>query len=162
MNNLQGKKLTVLNIHRTDMFADNCFAHTCENCGRTIINNAEVQDEQGKKYTIGLDCKKTLIDKPIIDSILASNNFMAKYEVKEYKSKANEVEKFLKLIAYPNTNVKIDSLGYIYIYDTEKKNSFGMKGDTIYTQNVHYLYKLGLKDFIQKMYTENKISYSKY
>lgn len=161
MSKLIGKKLTVLNIYRTDMFSDSAFAHICENCGRTIINNAEVQDEQGKKYIIGLDCKKTLIDKPVIDSILNSNNFMAKYEAKEYKSKLNEVDKFLKLIAYPNTNVKIDSVGYIYIYDTEKINQFGLKGETIYAQNVHYLYKLGLKDFIQKMYTENKISYSK-
>jgi len=160
MKHLQGKKLTVLNIYRTDMFADNCFTHICDNCGRTIINNAEVQDEAGNKYTIGLDCKKTLIDKPIIDSILGTDTYDAKFKAKEYKSAVNEVSNFLKLCAYPNVEIDINNSGWIRIYDAEKLNSFGLKGTTIYGQNVHYLYKLGLKDFIQKLYSEQKLTLS--
>lgn len=156
MQNLQGKKLTVLNIYRTDMFSDNAFAHICDNCGRTIINNAEVSDESGNKYTIGLDCKKTLIDKPFIDAIMGAGQWDSKYKAKEYNRNVNEVTKFLKLCSYPNTEIRIDS-NEIFIKDTEKITNWGTKGEIIYMQNVHFLYKMGLKDFIQKLYNSQKI-----
>jgi hypothetical protein len=65
--NLQGKKLTVVSIHRKGIFDMDAMAFICENCGRVIVNSAIVKDETNKTYVIGLDCKKTLIDNPIIN-----------------------------------------------------------------------------------------------
>jgi hypothetical protein len=156
-NKLAGKKLTVLSIYRVSLFDAQVFM-CCDNCGTTIVNHAEVIDETGAKYNIGLDCKKTLIDKPIIDNIKASGDFMVDYKVKEYNKNINEISKFLKFCSYPNIEINIDSLNNIYIYDNDKTNQFGNKGETVYCQNVGFLYKHGLKPFIQKLSEAGKLS----
>ena len=96
-----------------------------------------------------------------INQILSAGGFDAKYKAKDYNSNLNEVAKFLKLIAYPNVEIDIDGSNWINIHDPEKINAFGLKGELIYTQNLNFLYKMGLKDFIQKMYAESKISLSR-
>jgi hypothetical protein len=147
--NLSGKTLIVTSITRQNIF-DADYIGCCDNCGKTIVNIANVKDEQGNQYEIGLDCKKTLIDKPIIDQLML-DEFMGKYNVKEYKSKTNEVEKFLKFCAYTDTVVKFDH-GDIIIWDKLPSKLFeGITGNIIYSQSVGYLMSLGLTDFINNL-----------
>jgi len=155
-NKLAGKILTVKSITRVSIFDAQMFL-CCDNCGTTIVNHAEVEDENGKVFNIGLDCKKTLIDKPKIDEIKSKGGFMADHEAKEYSKNQNEISKFLKYCGYPNIEIKLDSFGSIYIYDNDKENQFGMMGATVYIQNVGFLYKQGLKPFIQKLLDTGKL-----
>ncbi len=59
LKHLQGK-LKLIEVHRPGI--ENGIAQSCENCGRTILNFAKVEHD-GKKYTIGTECAKTLCDK---------------------------------------------------------------------------------------------------
>ncbi|PCI63744.1 MAG: hypothetical protein COB38_13355, partial [Gammaproteobacteria bacterium] len=63
-------KLTVVSITSQSLF-DADYIGCCDNCGKIICNIASVKDESGKCYEIGLDCKKTLIDKKqkILDAL---------------------------------------------------------------------------------------------
>lgn len=157
--NLSGKNLTVLHITRQNLL-DADFVCSCDNCGRPIVNIATVVEPETKKtFNIGLDCKKTLIDKKIIDQIIEANEWDVKYKLKEFKSKSTEVEKFLKFCAYKNIEIFIDNSHYIIIYDNDKLNSFGLPGEIVYSQNGRYLYTLGLQTFIEGMYKEGKIKF---
>lgn len=53
-------KLKLIEVHRPGI--ENGIAQCCENCGRTILNFAKVEHD-GKMYTIGTECAKTLCDK---------------------------------------------------------------------------------------------------
>lgn len=109
-------QLELLGITRQNIL-DAQFVCSCDNCGKPIVNIASVKDSEGVIYNIGLDCKKTLIDLPKINEILASDNFMKEYDVKEYKQGLNEITKFLKFCAYPDVEIKIDFMQHITIYD---------------------------------------------
>lgn len=145
---LKGIKLEVVSISRKGLF-DSDMAYSCENCGKTIVNYANVTDGT-KSYIIGLDCKKTLIDKPMLDG-LKSDDFTTKWNAKEYRKELNEVNKFLLESSRDNTKVSIDNFGTIFIHDSEKLNQFGNKGLTTYCNNVGFLYRMGLKPYIQKL-----------
>jgi len=149
--NLTGKKLTLVSITRQSIF-DASYIGCCDNCGKVIVNIATVKDEAGKTFEIGLDCKKTLIDKPIIDSLLLGD-FTDKYKAKEYKSKLNEVEKFLKFCSYPDIDITIDNSD-VMIYDRLPSSTFGpdITGNIIYMQSTRYLASLGLTDFLNNLY----------
>ena len=41
---LKGKNLVVMSIYRKGIFDSDSFCYTCENCGRAIVNTAEVKD----------------------------------------------------------------------------------------------------------------------
>ena len=160
---LQGRQLTLIEITRQSIFDAN-YVGCCDNCGKIIVNIATVKDENGKSYEIGLDCKKTLIDKPVIDKIIQSGDFMAKYNVKEYKQQTREAEKFLKFCSYPDIDIQISN-NEVIIYDNKPNTQFpdsGLIGNTIYMQNIGYLNKIGLKDFIINLYNNNKAKLSKY
>lgn len=78
------KLVTVQYKPKGDDFFDISF---CENCGKMICNIAIVQDENEKKYQIGIDCAATLT------SIEPSK---IKQAQKELRNKA-KMFKFLKL-----------------------------------------------------------------
>lgn len=146
---LQNIKLSVQSISRKGLEnAD--IAYSCENCGKTIVNYATVTDGT-KQYIIGLDCKKTLIDKPFLEG-LNSNDFMTKWNAKEYRKELNEVNKFLLESSRPFAYVEITN-GYVMVYDYSKNNNFGRMGLNTYGQNVHFLYKMGLTDYINNLIT---------
>lgn len=148
---LLGKNLTVVSIHRKGIFDMDAMAFCCENCGRVIVNSAIVQDDDKKRYVIGLDCKKTLIDKPIIDKLgLSGGLFNGKYEIKEYKSTQNTIAKVLSFL--DNDKVLIEAsneLNWFSVKDTTKPNQFGQMGLNVYSENLGYLFKIGLKDILQ-------------
>lgn len=149
--NLTGKKLTVVSITRNSLF-DADYVGCCDNCGKVIVNIATVKDEAGKTYEIGLDCKKTLIDKPIIAEIL-KDELSGTYNAKLYKQRTSEVEKFLKFCAYPDVDITIDN-NDVMIYDRlPHKNFEGVTGNIIYMQNTRYLQSIGLTDFLVKLYS---------
>lgn len=155
MKKLQGIELTLLSIDRQGLFGD-AFVQVCENCGQTIINTATVQDKTGKQYVIGLDCKKNLIDKPVIDKMMAGD-FMEQYKAKEYKAQIGHIQKFLKLVDDNTNTIECDGNG-ISIEDNKPNKIFShTTGNTIYYENVFYLYKIGLKQVIHKLYKENRI-----
>jgi len=160
---LSGKKLELIHITRQSLF-DCDYVGCCDNCGKIIVNIATVKDENGKTYEIGLDCKKTLIDKPVIDKMLLSTDFMTKYNVKEYKQMTSEAEKFLKFCSYPDIDIQISN-SEVVIYDNKPNTQFpdsGLIGNTIYMQNIGYLNKIGLKNFIINLLNTNKAKLSKY
>ena len=156
MGNLTGIKLTVVSITRQSLF-DADYIGCCDNCGKIICNIASVKDDSGKCYEIGLDCKKTLIDKPIIDK-MKLDGFMGEYNAKEYKQQTTEAEKFLKFCSYPEVDINIDSkFGEVIIYDRLPHKMFPtVTGNIIYSQNLGYLYKIGFKEFINKLMQTKK------
>jgi hypothetical protein len=149
-NKLQGLKLEVKSISRKGIEGAE-IAYCCENCGKTIVNYATVTDGQ-KNYTIGLDCKKTLIDKYILDK-LKSDNFLEVHEAKEYRKKLNEINKFLLESSRESARVVLNVVGSyitVMVYDTSKKTIWG--GDEcVYSQNYYFLKKHGLEDYINKI-----------
>jgi len=156
VQNLEGKKLSVVSITRQNLF-DAAYIGCCDNCGRIIINIATVKDENGKTFEIGLDCKKTLIDKAIIDKLLL-NSLTGKYDAKEYKQQSIEAEKFLKFCAYPDVEIEIDYKNNdVIIRDNKPNKQFPeINGNIIYMQNLGYLFKIGFKEFIENLYKNNK------
>lgn len=141
-NKLQNENLKVISIHR--QILENATPICCDNCGKTIINFAKVTNEKDV-FRIGLDCKKKLIDNKSISEL-------NEYEAKEYKRELNEVNKFLLQSSRENTVINIDyQNGFISVVDTEKINQFGMKGESIYFNNLNFLIKHGLKDYINTL-----------
>ena len=141
-NKLQNESLKVISIHR--QILENATPICCDNCGKTIINFAKVTNEKDV-FRIGLDCKKKLIDNKSISNL-------NEYEAKEYKRELNEVNKFLLQSSRENTVINIDyKNGFISVIDTEKTNQFGMKGESIYFNNLNFLIKHGLKDYINTL-----------
>lgn len=151
---LAGKKLEVLNIHRKGIFDMDAMAFCCENCGRVIINSATVKDtETGKVYVIGLDCKKTLIDKNVFARIEAENpDYIAKHKIKEVKREFSDLQKVMA--ALDNTD-KYKVVCYQYggtqdigILDLTKQDIFGRPGLSVFCESTGYLFKIGLKDVL--------------
>ena len=141
-NKLQNENLKVISIHR--QILENAMPICCDNCGKTIINFAKVTNEKDV-FRIGLDCKKKLIDNKLISNL-------NEYEAKEYKRELNDVNKFLLQSSRENTVLNIDyQNGFISVVDTEKINQFGMKGESIYFNNLNFLIKHGLKDYINTL-----------
>ena len=141
-NKLQNENLKVISIHR--QILENATPICCDNCGKTIINFAKVTNEKDV-FRIGLDCKKKLIDNKSISEL-------NEYEAKEYKRELNDVNKFLLQSSRENTVINIDyQNGFISVVDTEKINQFGMKGESIYFNNLNFLIKHGLKDYINTL-----------
>jgi len=162
-NKLAGLKLTVESIMRQSVI-DSTYVGCCDNCGKAIVNIATVVDPDGKKYDIGLDCKKSLIDKPILLEILGSDDFFKESKAKEYRVQSGHIEKFLKFCAYPDVDIDL-SFGdnYLQIRDRLDNKQFpnmGYTGNTLYGENLGYLYKLGLKKFIAQMVESGKITAS--
>ena len=138
-NLLKNLDLSVISIHRQTI--EDATAICCDNCGKTIINFAKVTDGS-KIYSIGLDCKKSLIDKKTIEN-------MDEYEAKIYKKDLNEINKFLLESSRPNTEIIIDYRNnFLSVNNTEMENDFGMKGKITYFQNLGFLQKHGLTDYI--------------
>jgi hypothetical protein len=158
---LTGLKLVVESISRKGIF-DCDMAYSCENCGKTIVNYANVTDGK-KSYIIGLDCKKNLIDKPKIDEILGSGEWDAKFKAKDYKSEQAASEKLLTFLIHPERyEIKIDSGYTLYVTDIEKETPWGTKGLIVYSENARYLFKIGLEATIKKLIEKRQITYSKY
>ena len=148
---LLSRKLNLISITRQSLLdADYCT--NCDNCGKPIINIAFVEDEEKNRFEIGLDCKKQLIDKPIL---LAMNNgnYDADYLIKEYKRDMNHAEKFLSMVSKPENTIEIDYLGQeVIIKDNKPHKDFdGIIGNIIYYENLGYLNKLGLGDFTKQI-----------
>lgn len=151
---LVGKKLEVLNIHRKGIFDMDAMAFCCDNCGRVIVNSATVRDkETGKVYVIGLDCKKTLIDKDIFARIEAENpDYVAKYKIKEVKREFSDMQKVMAALDNP---VKYSVVVYNYgsgqdiaIIDKTKINHLGQQGESVFCESTGYLFKIGLRDVL--------------
>ena len=150
---LKGVKLQVVSIHRKGIFDMDAMIFCCDNCGRSIVNSAIVSDNFGKKYVIGLDCKKTLIDKPLISEI--ENKFPeweAKYKVKDFKRESTDiinVMKFLDNSERYEVRAERGQNAFLIVYDNLQPDTFGNMGKTIYSESLNYLFKIGLKDVLQ-------------
>ena len=156
---LDGKNLEVISITRKQLI-DSHYVCMCENCGKDIVNIAIVINlESTETYNICLDCKKTLIDKKVIDSILLENKDDAEYRVKDFEKKTNEVVNFLNACSVKNNEIIIYRTGYIRIKDKTKINQLGEKGLIIYSKNLGYLYSQGLIDFIEALINKGKITF---
>lgn len=148
--NLTGKNLHLVSITRRELL-DNGYTAFCNHCGTPICNEAEVIDEQGNTYIIGLDCKKTLIDKTIMDSFDLSD-YEQKYKLKEYKKGLSAVSNFLKLAAYPNVKIDINT-NETTITKLDEPNSIipEIMGNIIFYENTQYLVKLGLEKLLREL-----------
>ena len=155
LTHLEGK-LTVSSITRQSLF-DADFIQSCANCGKPIVNIATVTDGS-KSYDIGLDCKKQLIDKPIIKQIEQANEWDAKYKIKEAKQMTREAEKFLRFACNPENEVKVCfAQKEVIIYDNKPNEYFPqMTGNVVYSENLGYLYKIGFKEFINDLLKNDK------
>lgn len=151
---LKGLNLEVLNIHRKGIFEMDAMAFCCNNCGRVIVNSATVKDTQsGKVYTIGLDCKSTLIDKPKIETIIKQNDdFTAKYKIKDFKRECKDLATVMKYLDNPEKyDVRAERISnpYLIVYDNTQADNLGNMGKTVYSESLAYLFKIGLKDVLQ-------------
>ena len=146
-NKLQGLDLKLVSIHRQTI--ENATPICCENCGKGIINFAIVTNNE-RNFYIGLDCKKTLIDSERLKN-LTSDDFMEKYEAKEYRRELNEVNKFLLATSREGVEIQINEWNSLMVRDAEKMNQFGGKGVTIYMNNLAFLQKHGLTDYINTL-----------
>lgn len=150
-------KLTVESISRQSLF-DADYVGICDNCGKPIVNIATVTDGS-KSYDIGLDCKRQLIDKPILQKIEAANDWDAKYKAKEFKAMTRHAEQFLKFASNPANKVQVDfSQNWLQIQDDKPNKHFpdAVIGNTVYSENLGYLYKLGFKGFINELLNNGK------
>lgn len=155
LTHLEGK-LTVSNITRQSLF-DADFVQACANCGKPIVNIATVTDGS-KSYDIGLDCKKQLIDKPIIKQIEQGNKWDAKYQIKEAKQMTREAEKFLRFACNPENKIEISfDCNYLVVKDNKQNEQFPqLVGNVVYSENIGYLYKIGFKEFINDLLKNDK------
>ena len=145
---LKNKNLKVISISRKGIFdADNFFC--CDNCGKTIVNYATVTDGQ-KKYIIGLDCKKNLIDKQVF-TYLKSDNFAIKYDAKEKRAELNKIDKFLLLATKENHVLNISEYG-VNILDKNKHGYFG-EGECVFFEDENFIKRNHLEEFCRKLLT---------
>jgi len=154
---LTGKVLRVIAISRKGLFDESAMVHACDNCGRAIVNYAEVTDGI-KNYIIGLDCKKSLIDKKVLDELLKKEpEFLRKYKEKDFNSELNNVNKMLLESSRPDVEIDVDEkLDWFSVKDMKQKNDLGLDGKITYSQNLRFLYRMGLKDYIQKLKIKSK------
>lgn len=144
---LKNKNLTVISISRKGIFdADNVFC--CDNCGKTIVNYATVTDGE-KKYIIGLDCKKNLIDKQVFED-LKSDNFAIKYEAKEKRAELNKIDKFLLLVTKENHVLNVSEYG-VNILDKNKHGYFG-EGECVFFEDENFIKRNHLEEFCRNYY----------
>ena len=159
---LENKNLEVLNIHRQNVL-DAEYVCMCDNCGKMIVNIATVQDiETSEKYQIGLDCKKTLIDKKELDKIkLEFPDWESKYKIKEFKRMVNDQQKFLTLVGNPENTITYTSSRDIVIKDNKPLKGFEeyAKGNILFYESLGYCNKIGLEDFIKQLTKKNLIKY---
>ena len=155
---LLNKDLQVVLITRQNIF-DADFVCTCDNCGRPIVNIATVKDiNTNEVFNIGLDCKKTLIDKKIIDKMLLSEDYTAKYNVKEYKKDLAQVNKFLLYASQPE-KYKLEFEGFeVKVIDKTKEvfEGLGIFGAYVDYFPTGYLQKIGLGDFTKQLFNKSK------
>ena len=143
---LKNKNLTVISISRKGIFdSENVFC--CDNCGKIIVNYATVTDGE-KKYIIGLDCKKNLIDKQIFAD-LKSDNFAIKYEAKEKRAELNKIDKFLLLATKENHVLNISEYG-VNILDKNKYGYFG-EGESVFYEDANFIKRNHLEEFCRKL-----------
>jgi hypothetical protein len=165
MKNLQGLNLTVLDIHRKGIFDMNAMVFCCDNCGRTIVNSATVKDEASNVYVIGLDCKKTLIDKKYIDKInIEYPEWEAKHKVKEFKRDCNDMQKVMMYLDNSEKyEVVVDraapAFQYLTVYDNTKPDVFGNMGATVFSESIGYLFRIGLKNILEAAQNKNIIKF---
>jgi hypothetical protein len=151
---LQGLNLEVLNIYRKGILELDAMVFCCDNCGRAIVNSATVKDtESGKTYIIGLDCKKTLIDKKHIDKIAAENpEYVAKYKIKDYKREQSDLQKVAMYLDNPSKYkcvvIRFGSNQDFTVYDNTITDALGNAGATVFCESIHYLFRIGLKDLL--------------
>lgn len=151
MKNLEGKILTVKEIYRTGMFGDNV-VQCCENCGRPIVNFAEVTDGE-QDYIIGLDCKKTLIDKPKIAMLKATCALFGEDNAKEYKAGLAITEKFLRYAGSPDEYIISFDGKDVDVHDKQPNKHFPeMVGNLVMTQSQRYLTSLGLTKLLYEIH----------
>ena len=165
MKNLQGIELTLVDIHRKGIFDMDAMMFCCDNCGRAIVNSATVKDTSGKMYVIGLDCKKTLIDKKIIEKINSEHpEWVAKYKVKDFKREFSDMQKVMMYLDNSEKyEVVVDRISsssqYLTVYDNTKPDVFGNMGLTVFSESVGYLFKIGLKNVLEAAQKKNIITF---
>ena len=76
---------------------------------------------------------------------------MKQYEAKEYRRELNEVNKFLLATSREGIEIQINEWNSLMVRDPEKTNQFGGKGETIYMNNLAFLQKHGLTDYINTL-----------
>lgn len=143
---LKNKNLTVISISRKGIF-DTQNAFCCDNCGKVIINYATVTDGQ-KKYIIGLDCKKNLIDKQILAD-LKSENHEKQYEAKQKRAELNKIDKFLLLATKENHVLKLTE-DSVNILDKNKHGYFG-EGESVFYEDANFIKRNHLEEFCKKL-----------
>lgn len=89
-------------------------ACSCDNCGRLIVNMASIQNQQGVKYIVGLDCVKKLVKRGF-DSIafeqmeyefLQCVKFMTHHKKATY---VNVDDTFVSIVYLEKGKSKVDS-----------------------------------------------------
>ena len=153
--------LELISIYRQTVI-DAQYVGVCNHCGRPIVNIANVKDRNtNNEYEIGLDCKKTLMDKKIIDE-LANDNLFGKQKVKDFKAQTNDAIKFFLALGNPQKyQVEFDTRdNEIVITDLELDNGFGSLGKIINFFPVRYLInKCKVKEeFIRDCVNQKRIS----
>lgn len=153
---LKGINLTIIDIHRKGIFDMNAMVFCCDNCGRAIVNSATVKDDNGKVYVIGLDCKKTLIDKKIIDAINSDNSKMdcfKKQDIKNYKREQSDIVNVMKYLDNP-VRYECKCMTYggyqdFIVYDNTQENQFGNMGKIVFSESIPYLFRIGLENVLK-------------
>lgn len=90
--------------------------HTCENCGKLIKNVAIVEDSNGRRFAVGMDCAATLSGITEFDIL----RFSAPFErAKSIRAKINKEKKSGSVVEV-GVSLFDDGLLYIAIYKKER------------------------------------------
>ncbi len=112
---------------------------TCDNCNRVIVNTATVKNEEGKTYTVGLDCAETL-------SLLDCTDF---WKIKEEEARARKISGYIRNIK------KIQASGVNCTYETSEYSTVIYTGGGCWSYRLShevfnkYFNKLGLSEKIK-------------
>ena len=92
---------------------------SCQNCGRIIANVAVIEDEDGKKYDVGMDCAETL------SQIKSSSEFnIAQNDFAEANAIRTKIKNALK--KYPDAVLTVENTYYgtVNIHVRNERNIF--------------------------------------
>lgn len=109
------RKYFVLLVSRKGLEeGDGCI---CDNCGKLIVNTALIQSDKGERFTVGLDCVKTLtqsIANPAdYQERLYSFNSDLRFMANVSKASKIEVDEHFVRIEYPGKNTTAVMVAFV-------------------------------------------------
>jgi len=116
---------------------------TCENCGKIIRNVATVEDLNGHRYDIGLDCAETLTTE-------LGNYSLSELQLMEAKKEVNRIRRFIRLLKQSKTIIINEKGDTFWFYDKEVNSwNRAWRGRGLYSKYKPMIDKLNVKKIFE-------------